>query len=484
MQNQQKNYKQSYLNQKKFADLYILDIPAVLRSELVEHFTPVYGKEDAEIYYSFLYTVYSMPNIVLPLYGGVLSDLIGYRKMTIIFLLFITIGQIIITCGINVKSLKIMILGRFIFGIGGESLGISINSLIVNWFQGNEVSFAQSIKLSIIRFASVLNSQLTPRISEHKSITYSFYFGIFICLFSLLCAIILVYVDYKLTLNPIIKQQKQYILSKQLKLVFVKIFKNIKKMSKLFWILTFLTIALYICVVTFNTCSSSILIDLWLPKTNLLMVNQELAGQLMGIPYIIASLLFPLFGYICDKFGQRINLLIISTILCFTSFALFPFVQPKITLSILGFSYAIFGAVIWPTVSYIIPKNKLGVGYGIMGSLQNIISGSMPLVITFIQIQGNSISVVYFFIIISLVSIILVIQLYQADCQQIGNKNFKYIKIYNQQKNIHYFYKKYIKQLTNIFKYILIKQKCIFIQYYIKNKNYKQYIQQLKKIKI
>ncbi len=43
----------------------------------MDYFTPVYGKEDSEIYYSFLYTVYSIPNIILPLYGGVLSDLIG-----------------------------------------------------------------------------------------------------------------------------------------------------------------------------------------------------------------------------------------------------------------------------------------------------------------------------------------------------------------------------------------------------------------------
>ena len=70
---------QKLKNKLKFADLYILDIPAVLRSEIVDNFTAKHGKENSEFYYSFLYTIYSIPNIILPIYGGVLSDLIGIK---------------------------------------------------------------------------------------------------------------------------------------------------------------------------------------------------------------------------------------------------------------------------------------------------------------------------------------------------------------------------------------------------------------------
>jgi len=35
-----------------------------------------------------------------------------------------------------------MILGRFIFGLGGESIGITCNVLLVNWFAGKELSLA------------------------------------------------------------------------------------------------------------------------------------------------------------------------------------------------------------------------------------------------------------------------------------------------------------------------------------------------------
>ena len=40
-------------------------------------------------------------------------------------------------------SLETMIAGRFVFGIGGESINITINMIIVSWFKGSELSFAQ-----------------------------------------------------------------------------------------------------------------------------------------------------------------------------------------------------------------------------------------------------------------------------------------------------------------------------------------------------
>lgn len=43
----------------------------------------------------------------------------------------------------KILSLETMIVGRFIFGIGGESINITISMIIVNWFKGSELSFAQ-----------------------------------------------------------------------------------------------------------------------------------------------------------------------------------------------------------------------------------------------------------------------------------------------------------------------------------------------------
>lgn len=79
----------------------------------------------------------------------------------------------------------------------------------------------------------------------------------------------------------------------------------------------------------------------------------------MSIPYIMASIIFPMLGLIVDKFGQRVRLLMMSPILILLAFILLPFYYPTSTFILLGISYGIFGAVIWPTVAYIVPKSKL-----------------------------------------------------------------------------------------------------------------------------
>jgi len=45
--------------------------------QLTDFFAPKYGKETAEYMFGLLYTIYSLPNIILPLFGGVLTDKYG-----------------------------------------------------------------------------------------------------------------------------------------------------------------------------------------------------------------------------------------------------------------------------------------------------------------------------------------------------------------------------------------------------------------------
>lgn len=141
----------------KFSDYYIYDIPAVLKSQLVSSFSNNYGSDNSEFIYSMLYTVYALPNIILPLIGGVLTDkfgkknffiyhliiFLGDRFMNVIYTLIIMVGQALFCIGVSTGNAYIAIFGRFFFGIGGESLNICMTTLIIKWFQGNELSFSQ-----------------------------------------------------------------------------------------------------------------------------------------------------------------------------------------------------------------------------------------------------------------------------------------------------------------------------------------------------
>lgn len=68
------------------SNYFCFDNPAALEVQIQE----VFDKQPAE--YGLLYTVYALPNTVLPLVGGLLIDRIGNRNALLIFTLFLCIG--------------------------------------------------------------------------------------------------------------------------------------------------------------------------------------------------------------------------------------------------------------------------------------------------------------------------------------------------------------------------------------------------------
>lgn len=74
-----------------------------------------------------LYTVYSFPNIILPVVGGYLIDAIGIRKGVFLFSFILIIGQAICTLSImdSFNSYPLMVVGRVVFGLGGENLTVA-----------------------------------------------------------------------------------------------------------------------------------------------------------------------------------------------------------------------------------------------------------------------------------------------------------------------------------------------------------------------
>jgi len=73
------------------------------------------------------------------------------------FTVILTIGQGVFTIGGYKDSYLIMMIGRFIFGLGGESMTVCQSAIVASWFQGKELSFAFGINLSIARIGSSIN---------------------------------------------------------------------------------------------------------------------------------------------------------------------------------------------------------------------------------------------------------------------------------------------------------------------------------------
>lgn len=171
---------------------YCYDIPAALNSQMDDYF----GKQDDfQTMFSLLYTVYSVPNIILPFFGGFFTDKFGARICMIIFCVFITLGQFITALGLSMKSWPVMFIGRVVYGFGGESLGVANSAILSEWFQGKELAFAFGINLSIARLGSVINNVVSPTLADGVDIQFAFWFGVILCGSSVLCAFVIASFD-------------------------------------------------------------------------------------------------------------------------------------------------------------------------------------------------------------------------------------------------------------------------------------------------
>lgn len=150
--------------------------------------------------FSMIYSIYSWPNVVLCFVGGFLIDRVfGIRLGTIIYLFILLIGQLLFATGGLMNTFWIMIVGRFIFGIGAESLAVAQNNYAVLWFKGKELNMVFGLQLSVARFGSTVNFWVMQPIydyvhsiyKEHNALGVVLLLAAGTCVLSLMCALVL-----------------------------------------------------------------------------------------------------------------------------------------------------------------------------------------------------------------------------------------------------------------------------------------------------
>lgn len=79
-------------------------------------------------------------------------------------------------------------------------------------------------------------------------------------------------------------------------------------------------------------------------------------------------------GYVIDRTGRNIYWLMgsITTTIIAHALLAFLFIHPIVPLVLMGISYSILAASLWPLVAYLVPKQMLGTAYGLMQSVQNL----------------------------------------------------------------------------------------------------------------
>jgi len=359
-----------------FGSYYVYDNPTALQNQFQSsNYT---GSLDlSDLQYSLLYSVYSFPNTVLPFFGGVFVDLWGTNTTMVVFLTLICIGQAVFAVGVTLKKFWLALVGRLIFGFGGESLSVAQSTLLAGWFRGKEIAFAMGINLSISRVGSVVNDNVSPAAYKAWSLAAAIWVGFFICCVSLCATITLVCIDRYARVKTKEIEERQKLLDptadltiqantaeenkpkvpayEAFKKVVVDIVHDVVTFSASYWLLLFSCLVVYASILPFNNIASrEISLKYGYDSTT--------SDYYLMIPFLISAVCSPFLGGVVDLFGRRAVLLTMSASFLVLAHLLLGYAMPPawLPMVIIGLSYSVYAAAMWPSVSYVVEQRTLG----------------------------------------------------------------------------------------------------------------------------
>uniref|UniRef100_A0AAQ5X3E6 Lysosomal dipeptide transporter MFSD1 n=1 Tax=Amphiprion ocellaris TaxID=80972 RepID=A0AAQ5X3E6_AMPOC len=283
------------------------------------------------------------------------------RLGTIIFSLFVCVGQVIFASGALLNRFWLMEVGRFVFGIGGESLAVAQNTYAVSWFKGKELNLVFGLQLSMARLGSTVNMNIMGWVygkvedlvgsPGHTTLGASLMIAAVTCLFSLSCALVLAFLDKR---AERILQKEQGNTGEVIKLT------DVKDFPFPLWLIFIICVCYYVAVFPFIGLGQVFFIE----KFNF---SPAEARAVNSIVYIISAPASPVLGFIVDKTGRNVIWVIIAVVatLCAHMMLAFTFWNPWIAMSLLGVSYSLLACALWPMVAFVVPEHQLGTAYGL-----------------------------------------------------------------------------------------------------------------------
>ncbi|KAK2912432.1 hypothetical protein Q8A73_006545 [Channa argus] len=346
-----------------FGSYFCYDNPAALQTQVIQDLNLNTAS------FMQLYAWYSWPNVVLCFFGGFLLDRVfGIRLGTIIFSLFVCVGQVIFATGALVNRFWLMEVGRFVFGIGGESLAVAQNTYAVNWFKGKELNLVFGLQLSMARLGSTVNMNIMGWVyskvaaligsSGYTALGTSLMIAAATCLFSLTCALVLGFLD---------KRAEKILHKEQGQTGEVVQLKDVKDFPLPLWLIFIICVAYYVAIFPFIGLGQVFFIE----KFNF---SPAEARAVNSIVYIISAPASPVLGFVVDRTGRNVVWVMLAVITTLASHMMlaFTFWNPWIAMSLLGVSYSLLACALWPMVAFVVPEHQLGTAYGFMQSIQNL----------------------------------------------------------------------------------------------------------------
>ena len=294
---------------------------------------------------------------------------------------------------------KLSFVGFSIFGCGCEMAGTTVSRVLAKWFKGKEMALAMGIEMAIARLGVTATMFMIPRISNHydHSIFAPVAFGTLLLLIGLICYLVFCVMDTKfdkqLIANGEQTEEKDPTEEFRVSDLFA-IFKN-----KMFWIVAMLCVLFYSGIFPFQKFAVRYFSETVMVNGEY--ISRDAASDMFAFFPFLAMALTPFLGAFIDFKGKGATMLIggsLIMIICHLCFAFLLPVYPHkwlaITLiAILGVSFSLVPAALWPSVPKIIDEKVLGSAYCLIFWVQNIGLALVPLLIGWVIDRTNNFTV-------------------------------------------------------------------------------------------
>ena len=339
-------------------------------------------------------------------------------------------------------SAKVAAIGFMIFGCGCEMAGITVSRGIVKWFKGREMALAMGSEMALARLGvatCMIFSPFFAKLGGTISVSRSVAFGVVILMIALIMFIVYFFMDKKLDsqtgeaeekddpfkisdLGQILTSSGFWLVALLCVLYYSAIFPFQKYAVNMlqcnlelhepaadsFWASPTVTIVQYVImlVVAATGFASNFMKDK-VKKYAFLCLSvaalvtycymgymRQSAESIFAVFPLLAVLITPILGNYVDHKGKAASMLVLGSILLIACHLTFAYILPAfkgnavggiviayLTILVLGSSFSLVPASLWPSVPKLVDAKIIGSAYALIFWIQNIGLWLFPLLI-------------------------------------------------------------------------------------------------------
>jgi len=359
-----------------FGSYFCFDMPSTMKEPLQDQYirpwAPTTGLFQTDFLYGLYYSLYAWTNaLVGSIFGGVIVDRYGTHFSTLLFCSLYLAGQIVFAIGASLDGLGaeaqygVMVLGRFVFGMGGGAITLVQNTISAQYFVHDRMALAMGFTLTASRMGSVINLNVTASLVKATSISAVLWIGVGLCAAGASFGFAYIALDRRH--SAYLASQGQESSGVAVKKVSLR---DISQLPPRLWILSCIISLYYIGIFAFIAVAK----DFFQAKWHGDEAVSDGAAFRSSVVYLMSMVFTVFVGAFVDSVGNRARIMFGTCLLSIPCFLLFQLttLDPVCGMLLLGVTYMFAASSMWPCIPLVVPKHLVGTANGVATSVQMI----------------------------------------------------------------------------------------------------------------